>query len=160
MWRQIYRAVCEIFHPCFKIPLFGHFGWATITKITKITQFFNSLWHSPKVPWQHRFGFMSIPLTVSEEIAAQNFKKSTISPFWPFAGTKIDQIFSYRSIWLRTISRKPKIHRNFGFRLWCSFEQYFLWKTLLNQTNINSYYVKGPTKNAYKSRTLAERSES
>ena len=55
---------------------------------------------------------MSIPLTVSEEIAAQNFKKSTISHFWPFAATKntkIDQFFCYRSIWLRTISKKPKI---------------------------------------------------
>ena len=43
--------------------------------------------------------------------------------------------------------------RNFVFRNWCSFEQCFLSKMRHDQVNINSYYVKGPTKIAYKSRT-------
>ena len=102
------------FHPCFKIPVFGHFGWATITKITKITQFFNSLWHSPKVPWQHRFGFMSIPLTVSEEIAAQNFEKSTIFQFWPLEGRPNHQIRPnfVRAVVLRTCSIVQNYFKN------------------------------------------------
>ena len=99
------------FHLFFKIPIFGHFGGAKITKIIKIAQCFNSLWHSPKVPWQRRFGFMSIPLTVSEEIAAQNFKKSTISHFWPFAATKntkIDQFFFIDQFDLELFLRSQK----------------------------------------------------
>ena len=39
-------------------------------------QIFNSLLHPSKGPLQPPFGFMSISLTVLEEIATQNFAKS------------------------------------------------------------------------------------
>ena len=58
-------------------------------------------------------------------------------------------------MWLVAISRMPKTQmlRYFGVKLWCSFEQFFLWKNRYNQIYINSYYIKGPTEIAYKSRT-------